>query len=299
MLLSMKEILDRAKAGGYGVVAPNISSEWDARICIKVAEDLNAPMVLDVGYSANPNIYYFGRILTDLCIRSTAPLAVNLDHGAAYAHAIAAIRAGFTSIMVDRSSLPYEDNVAQVKELTKIAHAVGVSVEAELGHVGQGDNYAVDGFTSFTDPDEAVAYVEETGVDCLAVAIGTAHGAYKGTPVLRFDLLETLAAKVPVPLVLHGGSGSGDENLRKACSMGINKVNISNDLMRSAYNKILAKPLDGNLVYGLYALAGQGLYERLAELARIFGSEGKAWSKAQGFCFDDSPRVDGDVKITH
>jgi fructose-bisphosphate aldolase class II len=294
----MKEILDQAKAGGYGVVAPNISSEWDARICIKVAEDLNAPLILDVGFAANPDIYYFGRILTDLCVRSSAPLAVNLDHGAAYAHIVAAIRAGFTSVMADRSMLPYEQNVATVKEIVKIAHAVGVSVEAELGHVGSGENYAVDGNTAFTDPDEAVGYVEETGIDCLAVAIGTAHGAYIGTPVLRFELLEKLAAKVPVPLVLHGGSGSGDENLRKACAMGINKVNISNDLMRSAYNKIMEKPLDGNLVYGLYKLAGEGLYNRLAELARIFGSEGKAWTKEQGFCFDDTPRAD-DLVATH
>jgi len=294
----MKEILDRAKAGNYAVAAPNIGNEWDARICIKVAEDLNAPMVLDVGYMATPDIYFLGRILTDLCIRSSAPLCVNLDHGAAYAHVIAAIRAGFTSVMVDRSSLPYDENVAQVKELVKIAHAVGVSVEAELGHVGQGSNYAVDGKASLTDPDEAVRYVQETGVDCLAVAIGSAHGAYVGTPELRFELLEKLAAVVPVPLVLHGGSGTGDDNLRKACSMGINKVNISNDLLRSAYNKILEKPLDGNLVYGLYKIAGEGLYEKLAHSVRLFGSEGKSWTKEQGYYFDDSARVDGPVGHT-
>ena len=295
MLLSMKEILDKAKAGNYGVIAPNIMTEWDARICIKVAEDLNAPLILDVGFRANPDIYAFGRLLNELCIRSTAPLAINLDHGAAYAHIVAAIRAGFTSVMADRSMLPYEENVAAVKEIVKIAHAVGVSVEAELGHVGQGENYAVDGITALTDPDEAETYVEETGVDCLAVAIGSAHGAYKGIPKLHFDLLEKIAAKVSVPLVLHGGSGTGDENLKQACSLGINKVNVSNDLMRSAYNKIIEKPLDGNLVYGLYKLAGEGLAERLAELARVFGSEGKAWVKAQGYGFDDSPRVDAPV----
>jgi len=131
------------------------------------------------------------------------------------------------------------------------------------------------------------------------VAIGSAHGAYTGIPKLHFDRLELLAKKVPVPLVLHGGSGTGDDNLRKACSMGINKVNVSNDLMRSSYNAILEKPLDGNLVYGLYNLVNKGLYDRLAELVEVFGSKDKAWTREQGYCFDDRPRVEGPVTITH
>ena len=154
--------------------------------------------------------------------KANVPVAINLDHGATYEDAIDAIAAGFTSIMVDRSSLPYEENVAQVKELVKVAHATGVSVEAELGHVGQGDNYAVDGKQALTDPAEAKKYIEETGIDMLAVAVGTAHGEYIGTPHIDFDRLAAIKEAVgqDFPLVLHGGSGSGDENLAKACTMG-------------------------------------------------------------------------------
>ena len=132
--------------------------------------------------------------------------------------------------------------------MVKICHAVGVSVESELGHVGSGDNYAVDGVSNFTEPDQALRFVQETGVDALAVAIGTAHGAYKGVPKLHFDLLEQIRDTVDIPLVLHGGSGSGDENLAKACKLGICKVNVANDIMRGAYKAVEGK-MEGNGVY--------------------------------------------------
>ena len=143
-----------------------------------------------------------------------------------------------TSVMVDRSMLPYEENVKEVSEIVKIAHAIGISVEAELGHVGSGAQYDIDGKTSLTIPEEAVRYVEETNVDALAVAIGTAHGPYNGVPEIRFDLLKEIAEKVNIPLVLHGGSGSGFDNIKKACSMGINKVNINTDLQKGAFDEL-------------------------------------------------------------
>ena len=143
MLVTMKEILDRASAENYGVAAPNVNTELDARCALEAAEELNAPIILDVGGTANPDIVFYGSFLTRLADASSVPVAINLDHGGSYEEVMSALRAGFTSVMVDRSVLPYEENVKEVSEIVKIAHAMGVSVEAELGHVGQGDNYAV------------------------------------------------------------------------------------------------------------------------------------------------------------
>jgi len=281
MLLTMKEILDRANEGSYAVAAPNVSTELDARAAIEAAEEQNAPLILDVGYAANPDIVFFGSYLTRLAEMSRVPIAINLDHGADYHSAMMALRAGFTSVMVDRSSLPYDENVAQVKEIVKIAHEMGVSVEAELGHVGQGSNYAVDRTAALTDPQQAKKYIEETGIDMLAVSIGTAHGAYKGVPKLEFDLLvEIKKVTGNFPLVLHGGSGTGDENLRKACQLGINKVNVANDLFRSACDTITAADLSGNGAYALWNLGREGYKKKLKECIEIYGSKDKAWTVA-------------------
>lgn len=276
MLVTMKEILDKAREGRYAVPAPNIDNEHNLRAAIEAAEELNSPIILGVPYMSNPDIEYFGRMITDLARRSVVPVAVNLDHGASYQQCVHAIRAGFTSIMVDRSQASFEENAAETKELVKIAHAVGVTVEAELGHVGSGENYAVDGYSALTVPEEAVRFVEETGVDCLAVAIGTAHGVYKGEPNIRFELLKELREKVPVPLVLHGGSGTGDENLARCAREGICKVNLSNDLRRAAIEELLAQDLSGNAVYGMYRFLKKGYKEKVQHYIRVLGSEGKA-----------------------
>lgn len=279
MLVAMKEILDRAREGHYGVAMPCVDNEHNVRACLDAAEELRAPVILGVGFSANPDIRSFGRIITDLAVRASVPVATILDHGLTYEKGVIAISAGFTSIMVDRSSLPYEENVAQVKELARIAHACGVSVEAELGHVGVGLDYAVDGSNALTDPEEAVRFVEETGVDALAVAVGTAHGVYKGEPHLRFELLAELREKVPVPLVLHGGSGTGDENLSKACRMGICKVNLANDLKRASIDALLAEGTTGNAVYNMYHAMAKGCREKLIHYIGVLGSDGKAWER--------------------
>ncbi len=233
MLVTMKEILEAARAGGYGVTAPNVNNEDTARAAIEAAVENKAPMILDVGYGANSKVVFFGRMCETLAKEANVPVAINQDHGGKFEHAIWAIRAGYTSIMVDRSTLPYDENVAQVAELVKIAHAVNVSVEAELGHVGQGVQYAIDRDAALTNPDQAADYVAKTDIDCLAVAIGTAHGEYKGTPYLDFDLLHKLFETVKVPLVLHGGSGTGDENLAKATREGISKVNLATALYKA------------------------------------------------------------------
>ncbi len=280
MLVTMKEILDRASRENYGVAAPNVSSELDARAYVEAAEELNAPLILDFAYQVHPDIGFLGKVLRMLAEQSSVPIAINLDHGFKKEHIIAAIRAGFTSVMIDRSSFPYEQNVADVKQIVEIAHAAGISVEAELGHVGNADNYEHDRDAALTSPEEAADYIQKTGIDCLAVAIGTAHGAYpKGMrPHLDFDRLEQIKkATDNFPLVLHGSSGTDNESLRKACSMGINKVNIATDLFQAACDALNAADLEGTNIYSVYTIAGNAAKAKLKEMIEVYGSAGKAW----------------------
>ncbi len=276
MYISMIELMKKAREGHYCVPAIAVENEHSVRAAIQAAEEKNSPLIMIALYKVNPDIRYFGRIVEDLAIRAKVPVAMCQDHGGTYAEAMWAVRAGFTDVMVDRSTLPFEENIAQVSEIVKVAHAVGMGVEAELGHVGMANQYETDGTGGFTVPEEAIEFVERTGVDALAVAIGTAHGVYSGVPKLQFDLLAELREKVPVPLVLHGGSGTGDENLKKACQMGICKLNISNDLKRGAIANLNEKCKDGMGAYAMYPLLYEGYKNVAAHYMTLCGSEGKA-----------------------
>lgn len=276
MYISMIELMKKAREGHYCVPAIAVENEHSVRAAIQAAEEKKSPLIMIALYKVNPDIHYFGRIVEDLAIRAKVPVAMCQDHGGTYAEAMWAIRAGFTDVMVDRSTLPFEENIAQVSEIVKVAHAVGVGVEAELGHVGMANQYETDGTGGFTVPEEAIEFVERTGVDALAVAIGTAHGVYSGVPKLQFDLLAELREKVPVPLVLHGGSGTGDENLKKACQMGICKLNISNDLKQGAIANLNEKCKDGMGAYAMYPLLYEGYKNVAAHYMTLCGSEGKA-----------------------
>ena len=279
MLITMKEMLDRASKENYGVAAPNVAHELDARAVLQAAEMMNAPIILDVAYGATPDIIFYGKYLTQLADKAAVPVAINLDHGGTYEEGVAAIAAGFTSIMVDRSTLPYEENVAQVRELVKVAHALNVSVEAELGHVGQGASYAADRDAGLTKPEQAVQYIKDTGIDMLAVAIGTAHGEYVGTPHIDFDrLVEIKKATNGFPLVLHGGSGSGDENLKKACQL----VNIYTDLAKAAVRQINEDGIPGMI----WKSITDGIVKQISYYIELFGGKDKAWkieNKGLGF----------------
>ena len=272
MLTSMIPLMKKAKLEGYCIPAAAVENEHSARACIKAAENKNSPIILISLYKVNPDIKLFGRIITDMALRTHVPVAICQDHGSTYEEAIKAINAGYTDIMVDRSKAPLEDNIRQVKELVKIAHACGVGVEAELGHVGFGEEDK----GVFTIPAEAVRFVEETEVDALAVSIGTAHGQYKGIPKIQFDLLKELHECLSVPLVLHGGSGTGDDNLSKASKMGICKLNLSNDLKRGAIKELVElEDLMGMGAYQMYPRLEKGYREALEHYIDVCGSANK------------------------
>ena len=275
MLVTMNELLIRAKQEGYAVPACNIDNEHNLRAAIEAAEETDTGIILNTTPVANPDLVTFGHLAVELARRSCVNIALNLDHGKSFADCLLGIRAGYTSIMIDRSLLPFEENVKQGKEMVRICHALGISVEAELGHVGVGEQYHTDGHQAFTRVEEAVEYVKQTGVDALAVAIGTAHGVYKGTPKIHFDLLHELKEALDIPLVLHGGSGTGDENLARCAREGINKVNLSNDLKRSAIENLIKEVLSGNAVYQLYPLLAEGFKNKIKHYIRLLGCEGK------------------------
>lgn len=243
MFVTMKDILTKAKADGYGVVAPNVFNRESVEACFQIASEVRSPLILDVvvEHGIEESAYiakYYERKFPEV------PVALNLDHGSNYDQLMLAIRSGYTSIMVDRSTLPFDENVREVSEAVKMAHSLKMSVEAELGHVGQGFEYEKTRDAGLTRPEEATRFVELTGVDCLAVAVGSSHGVYVGEPRIEFDLLDILAKEVPVPLVLHGGSGTGDKNLAEAVRHGIQKVNMFTDLSFEAIKYMNAYEAD-------------------------------------------------------
>lgn len=285
MLVSMKTLLHVANQHNFAVAAPNIQNELTARAVIRAAEETHTPLIIDIAYPIHPDIPFLGEQTRRLAEASSLPIAINLDHGGSthvrfepcLAEVMTCIRAGFTSVMVDRSSLPYEDNVEQVSFVVKLAHALDVTVEAELGHVGSGDRYGDPMDTVLTEPHMAKQFIEETGVDCLAVSIGTAHGQYKGTPKLDFDRLERIKkATDGFPLVLHGGSGTGVENLRRACRMGINKVNIGTDLFAASLRAVREADLSGGRIYDIWQVIEDSWKNALIGWFDILGSYGKA-----------------------
>lgn len=276
MLTSVKVILDKAKLGGYAVPAPNVCNRYTIEAAFEAALENESPVIIDIHV-----MHGFDDILELVKFYSKkypeAEVAVSLDHGGPWEDIMGALRAGFTSVMVDRSTLPFEENVEEVKEIVKVAHAMGVSVEAELGHVGQGFEYEATRDSGLTRKEEAVKFVKQTGVDCLAVSVGTSHGNYKGTPKIEFDLLEELNNLLDIPLVLHGGSGTGDENLKKAVEIGMHKINLYTDLSNAgieAGRNYLINTDHGDLSELDDALK-RGYKAKLVHYMKLFGSTGK------------------------
>ncbi|MEG0853740.1 MAG: class II fructose-bisphosphate aldolase [Angelakisella sp.] len=244
MLVNSQKVLLDAKNGGYGLPAPDYLDLDSARVFAKVAERFNMPLLLSYPQVISNSLPLeeaaaVGKIIAE---RASVPVVLHLDHGEDFTFIKRAIDLGFTSVMIDASMDSFEENIRKTREVVEYAHPRGVTVEAEIGHVGHGINLAEIGFTDsvYTTVEEAVRFVELTNVDSLAVSIGTVHGFYKNatTPQLNFERLKELRDAVQVPLVLHGGSGSGEENLRRCVVEGISKVNIFTDLLTGAIEKI-------------------------------------------------------------
>lgn len=247
-LVTTKQMLLDAQKGNYAVGAFNVENMEMVMAVIQAAEELNAPVILQTTPST---VKYAGLDFYLANVRAAAqqvsvPVAMHLDHGSSFELAMKALRTGYTSIMIDGSHESYGDNIALSKRVVEACTPSGVPVEAELGKVG-GKEDDLDGGagSAYTDPEEARVFVEQTGVDSLAVAIGTAHGLYQGEPKLDLDRLTKIAAVVPVPLVLHGASGVPDETVKKAIEQGICKVNYATEL-RIAYSEGVKAVLDKN-----------------------------------------------------
>jgi len=281
MLVKMGVLLEDAREKGYAVAAPGVHDMQSTEAAFQAAKELRAPIVLDVSEHNDMEALadmarFYARRYPEV------PAALNLDHGRSFEATVKAVRVGFTSVMIDCSTLSFEENVRITSEVVKMAHAVDVSVEAELGHVGMGSRYEVDRDAALTVPEEAVEFVKQTSVDCLAVAVGTAHGMYSGTPKLDFDRLAKLREMVPVPLVLHGGSSTGDDNLHRAAKTGICKVNLWSDLMIAGTNG-MKEFLETGEVKGLgfkpmrmvYDAGAKAYKEAIKHYIKVFDSAGR------------------------
>lgn len=277
MLVNSKEILLAAKKGNYGVPAPDYFDLDSARCFVEVAEELQKPMILsfaqvhcEMGLMTLEEAGLIGRYLGE---RAGVPIVLHLDHGTDEAFIKKAIDLGFTSVMLDASMESFEVNVRRTKAMADYAHAHGVTIEAEIGHVGTGENYNGDGDSDsvYTTVEEAVEFECRTGVDSLAVSIGTAHGLYKNCrqPVIYFERLHQLAAAVKAPLVLHGSSGSGEENLRRCAAEGISKVNVLTDFLTGAMKAVREKNPSGYLE--LKAAANEGMKQMLRHCFWLYG----------------------------
>ena len=231
-LVTTEKMLIDAHKNGYAVAAFNCENTEMIQAVIAAGEEMNAPVIIQttpttIGYASAE---LFAAIVAALAKESAIPAALHLDHGNTYNLAHDALRAGYTSIMIDGSQLPFEENIAITKKTVELCAKDGIPVEGELGHVGGKEDDAVAAGCAYTDPQEAVKFVKETGVSFLAIGVGTAHGIYSSKPVLNTALISVLRDLLPVPLVLHGSSGLEDAVVQDCIARGISKVNIATDL---------------------------------------------------------------------
>jgi len=282
-LVPISSMLHKAEAGGYAVGAFNCNNMEIVQAIIAAAEAENSPVIMQASQGAikYAGIDYVTAIAGVAAAKAKVPVALHLDHGTSFEQVVECIRSGFSSVMIDGSKLPLEENIAITRKVLEAARAVGVSVEAELGRIGgtEDDISVSEKEAFFTNPAEAEFFVRGTGVDALAVAVGTAHGQYRGVPKLELELLKKIKEKVKIPLVLHGSSGVPEDAIREAIAIGISKVNIDTDI-RIAFCQAVRDKLDSDPKEidprQILGPAREAAIEIIREKIRIFGSAGKA-----------------------
>ena len=285
MLVNMNDVLKPAQKGKYAVGLFNAVNLELARGIIAAAEKTQSPVIMGTAevllpYGPLDEVSYY---LIPMAKKANVPVVVHLDHGLKKETCIKALELGFTSIMYDCSTDPYEVNVEKVREMAEIAHAYGATIEGELGHVGdnegsaEGSSHLADPSKYFTDPKMAKDFVEKTKVDALAIAVGNAHGAYKLPPKLDFERIKTIAKTVDVPLVLHGGSGLSDNDFKKAIELGISKVNIFTDINIAAVKAEFRQftSMDKGII-DLIPAAVEAIKQEVVKKLELFSSTGKA-----------------------
>ncbi|MEA4898290.1 ketose-bisphosphate aldolase [Bacillota bacterium Meth-B3] len=283
MLVDIRTILEPAQKNGFAVPAFNVSSSMLLRGVIEGCEEKGSPVIVaihpdELSFVMNS----FTHSVLAEAHRTRLPVCLHLDHGASYDQAVNAIRCGFTSVMIDSSTASFEDNIRLTRKVVEAAHAAGVTVEAELGTIGATGNGGEAGTDDiiYTNPADVASFVGQTGIDALAVAIGTAHGLYpKGKkPALRLDLLGEIRKLVDIPLVLHGGSDNPDWEIREAVKLGISKINISSDIKAAFYRKCREVLADESLrePNAIYPPCIAAMKKVVHEKIDLFGSEGAA-----------------------
>ncbi|MBQ7368986.1 MAG: class II fructose-bisphosphate aldolase [Clostridia bacterium] len=278
MLVNLNDVLKKAQKGKYGVGLFNTTDSDMLEAAIAAAEELNSPIVIGTAEVLLPygELKLIAPSVIAAAKRAKVPVVVHYDHGLTFERCMEALQLGFSSVMFDGSTNDYETNLAQTREIVKIAHAFGATVEGEIGHVGQADAGDEDLTDMYTTPEEAEAYIAATGVDALAVAIGSAHGVYKKKPQLNIKRLQEIRAKVDVPLVLHGGSGLSDDDFRNTIREGIAKVNIFTDLCLAGKRAMKDGEEQGLDYLSTRNLKVEYIKEAVKAKIRLFGSENKA-----------------------
>lgn len=273
-LVKMKDLLKRAEEKNIGCGAFSVGNMEMVKGAIRAAEELNTPIILQIAEVRlkNSPLHLMGPMMVQAAKEAKVDVAVHLDHGLTFETVDKALELGFTSVMLDASTLPFEENIAKVKAVVEKARKYGATVEAELGLVGGSEDGSCDHGIRCTDPDDAVVYARETGIDALAVAIGNAHGNYPVAPTLAFDVLEKIHEKVDIPLVLHGGSGITDKDFQRAISLGIRKVNIATASFNSltAHVEKYMASTDKHNFFDLNEAMVQGTYENVKRHILVF-----------------------------
>ncbi len=278
MLVNLNDVLKKAQEGHYAVGLFNTTDSDMLEAVIAAAEDLNSPVVIGTAEILLPygELQLIAPSVIAAAKRASVPVVVHYDHGLTFDRCMEALKLGFSSVMFDGSTKDYETNLKETREIVKIAHSFGASVEGEIGHVGNADvndNLLTDMYTT---PEEAEEYVNATGVDALAIAIGTAHGVYKTKPMLNIERLKEIRAKIDTPLVLHGGSGLSDDDFKNTVREGIAKVNIFTDLCLAG-ERAMREGLEKGIGYlETRNLKVQYIKEAVKRKIRLFGSENKA-----------------------